>query len=57
MAKVTATWLENQVKEINEWLTHHHKLDPLYNAKKQKRDHYVWKLSEMDEYDLQTIEI
>ncbi len=57
MAKVSSVWLENQVSEINEWLASHRDDHPLVPQKKQKRDHYVWKLSYMDENDLQTIEI
>ena len=57
MAKVTATFLENKVAELNDWLQNHHKLDPLYTQKEQQRNYYVSKLSEIDEYDLKTIEI
>jgi hypothetical protein len=57
MAKVTVTWLEHKVAELNDWLKNHHDLHHLTPQKKQKRDYYVWKLTEMDEYDLQTIEI
>lgn len=54
---VTHTFLENQVKELNNWLNNHPKQHYLYFKKKQKRDHYVWKLHQMDEFGLQTIKI
>lgn len=57
MGKVTETWLENKIKELNDWIDNHHDQHHLMAQKKQQRDQYAWKLSEMDEYDLKTIEI
>ncbi len=54
---VSKSHLENRVTELNSWLMNHHKNDPLYAQKQQRRNYYVSKLSYMDEYNLKTIEI
>ncbi|WBX72922.1 hypothetical protein PG913_08400 [Tenacibaculum pacificus] len=57
MASVTVKWLEDEVTELKEWIANHQKQHHLYRAKTQKRSYYVAKLSQMDEYNLTTIEI
>ncbi len=55
--KASITYLEKQVSIVNEWLSSHSEKHPDYKKEKSKRDYYVGKICEMDEYDLTTIEI
>lgn len=56
--KVSKQWLENKVKELNDWLQMHSKgIHFEYAENKNKRDYYVNKLIEMEEYKLDTIDI
>lgn len=57
MAKFTVTQLEKKVEALNNWLMNNKDSDPKYKQIQQSRNYYVNKLTEMDEYDLQTIEI
>lgn len=54
--KVTVTWLEKKVKEINDTLLSQPK-SPLKQQLEYNRNFYVNKLQEMDEYSLSIIEI
>ena len=54
---VNAPHLERRVTKINQWLQHHPETHYMYKQEKQKRDYYVNKLTEMDEYGLKTIKI
>ncbi len=49
--------LEKRVTLLNDWLFHHPDTHHLYREKAHKRNYYVQKLGEMDEYQLKTIEI
>lgn len=57
MAKFTVTQLEKKVEALNHWLMNHKDDHPEAAQIKQSRNYYVNKLTEMDEYDLPTIEI
>lgn len=57
MAQVNIHFLEQEIAEINKWLDVQDNSHPLTQQKKQQRDHYVWKLCQIDEHNLQTIEI
>lgn len=57
MAKLTATQLEKRVQALNEQMTKHGEKHPDYKQWQSSRNYYVNKLTEMDEYDLVTIEI
>lgn len=54
--KVTQQWLENKIKELNDWLFANEKgIHFEYAPKKQSRDYYVNKLIELEENQLKTI--
>jgi hypothetical protein len=57
MAKFTVTLLENRVKALNDEMLKEGENHPKYKHWEASRNYYVSKLSEMDEYDLKTIEI
>lgn len=57
MAKVTVTQLENRVKSLNDKMMKEGEKHPDFKQWQSSRNYYVNKLTEMDEYDLQTIEI
>jgi hypothetical protein len=57
MANFTVTQLEGSVKALNDEMLIHGEKHPKYKEWKTSRNYYVSKLSEMDEYDLKTIEI
>ena len=51
-------WLENQIKELNDWLIENEKgIHFEYAPNKHKRDYYVNKLIELEENKLQTIKV
>lgn len=54
--KVTQQWLENRIKELNDWLftneNHHNHLDI-----ELTRNHYVRQLIELEENQQQTIKV
>ncbi len=56
--KTSKQWLENKIKELNDWLQVHEKINHFqYAEKKQNRDYYVNKLIELEENGLKEIEI
>lgn len=58
MMTVHAIWLENKIKELNDWLQMPGAENrPEYNLKKRDRDYYVQKLIELEEYGLVKIEL
>ena len=55
---VTEQWLENKIKELNDWLFDNEKGNHFeYAPNKHKRDYYVRKLIELEENQLKAIEI
>ena len=55
---VTKQWLENKIKELNDWLFENEKGNHFeYAPNKHKRDYYVRKLIELEENQLKAIEI
>lgn len=55
---VTKQWLENKIKELNEWLFDNEKGNHFeYAPNKHKRDYYVRKLIELEENQLGTIKV
>ena len=55
---VTKQWLENKIKELNDWLFDNEKGNHFeYAPNKHKRDYYVRKLIELEENQLKAIEI
>lgn len=57
MPKFTATQLEKRVAALNKEMQKHGENHPDYKKWESSRNYYVNKLTEMDEYDLLTIEI
>lgn len=58
MAQFTVTQIEDKVKALNEKMMHFEaQKHPKYYQWEANRNFYVSKLTEMDEYDLKTIEI
>ena len=57
MAKFTVKLLEGRVKGFNDKMILEGEKHPKYKQWEASRNYYVNKLSEMDEYDLKTIEI
>lgn len=57
MAKFTVTQLENRVKALNDKMMKEGEIHKDYKKWESSRNYYVGKLTEMDEYDLRTIEI
>ncbi|MCI2229555.1 hypothetical protein MC378_10285 [Polaribacter sp. MSW13] len=57
MAKFTVTQLEKRVADLNTEMMKHGERHENYKQWQSSRNYYVNKLTEMDEYDLQTIEI
>lgn len=56
--KVTQQWLENKIKELNDWLFENEKgIHFKYASNKQARDYYVDKLIELEENQLETIKV
>lgn len=54
--KVTETWLENKITELNEWLKEHQSgIHFQYAEKKRKRDYYVNRLMDLIENQETTI--
>ena len=55
---VTKQWLENKIKELNDWIFENEKGNHFeYAPNKHKRDYYVRKLIELEENQLKAIEI
>lgn len=55
---VTKQWLENKIKELNDWLFDNEKGNHFeYAPNKHKRDYYVRKLIELEENQLGTIKV
>lgn len=55
---VSKQWLENKIKELNDWLQLHEKgIHFEYAQKKQNRDYYVRKLIELEENNLEKIKV
>ena len=55
---VTKQWLENKIKELNDWLFENEKGNHFeYAPNKHKRDYYVRKLIELEENQLGTIKV
>jgi len=55
---VSKQWLENKIKELNDWLIRNEKTNHFeYAQKKQNRDYYVRKIIELEENDLETIKV
>jgi hypothetical protein len=57
--RVSKEWLENKIKELNDWLLANEK-QPFfveYAIEKQKRNYYVGKLIELEENELETIKV
>lgn len=57
MAKYTVQQLENSAKALNEQMLKHGESHKDYKKWESSRNYYVSKLTQMDEYNLQTIEI
>lgn len=56
--KVSKQWLENKIKQLNDWLQANEKgIHFEYVQNKHKRDYYVSKLIELEENQLETIKI
>lgn len=55
MELVSKQWLENKVKELNDWLFENDKDNKSY--KKHIRNYYVNKLIELEENQLETIKV
>lgn len=55
--KVSKEYIENKVKELNEWLQANKSTDPDYKQKTHNRNFYVDKLIEMDENGLEKVTI
>lgn len=55
---VTKQWLENKIKELNDWLFDNEKSNHFeYAPNKHKRDYYVRKLIELEENQMTTIKV
>lgn len=55
---VSKQWLDNKIKELNQWLLAHEKGNHFeYAPKRQNRNYYVRKLIELEENQLETIKI
>ncbi|CAM2901457.1 hypothetical protein [Flavobacterium frigoris] len=55
---VSKQWLENKIKELNQWLLDHEKGNHFdYAPKRQSRNYYVQKLIDLEENQLETIKI
>ena len=55
---VTKQWLENKIKELNDWIFENEKGNHFeYAPNKHKRDYYVRKLIELEENQLGTIKV
>ena len=55
---VTKQWLENKIKELNDWLFENEKGNHFeYAPNKHKRDYYVRKLIELEENQMTTIKV
>jgi hypothetical protein len=55
---VSKQWLENQIKELNDWLFDNEKGNHFeYAPKKHKRDYYVRKLIELEENQMPNIKV
>ncbi len=57
MTPYTKTELEEKVKQLNNWLFENDEFHPEYKGQAHKRNYYVEKLVEMDEFDLEQIVI
>lgn len=56
--KASKQYLENKIKELNDWLVEHEKgIHFEYAKKKRSRDYYVNKLIELEENQLETINV
>lgn len=56
--KASKQFLENKIKELNDWLVEHEKgIHFEYAHKKRSRDYYVNKLIELEENQLKTIKV
>lgn len=55
---VTKQWLENKIKELNDWIFENEKGNHFeYAPNKHKRDYYVRKLIELEENQMTTIKV
>lgn len=55
---VSKQWLENKIKDLNEWLFDNEKGNNSdYTLHKHRRDYYVRKLIELEENQMKTIKI
>ena len=55
---VKKQWLENKIKELNNWLIENQKgIHFEYAKNKRNRDYYVNKLIELEENKLETIKV
>lgn len=55
---VSKQWLENKVKELNDWLLENEKENHFeYAPNKHNRDYYVRKLIDLEENQLETIKV
>ncbi|HEX8577137.1 MAG TPA: hypothetical protein VF677_12655 [Flavobacterium sp.] len=55
---VTKQWLENKIKQLNDWLRENEKgIHFEYVKNKRSRDYYVGKLIELEEDQLSTIKV
>jgi len=56
--QVSKQWLENKIKEQNDWLIANEKGTPHeYARQKRNRDYYVNKLIELEENQMKTIKV
>ena len=56
--KVSKQWLENKIKELNDWLKLYEKINHCdYALNLRDRNYYVNKLIELEENNLETIEL
>ena len=55
--KKSKEWLEQKVKELNDWLQQHPENHFEYKLKTQNRNYYVSKLIELEESNVKFIKI
>lgn len=54
---VNKDWLENNIKELNDWLFQNPQKSDTYREKEHNRNYYVNKLIELEEKNLNLIEL
>lgn len=54
---VNKDWLENQIKELNQWLFHNSSKTDEQRINEHNRNYYVAKLIELEEKNLKLIEL